>query len=112
MPPSKLYKYLKILRVLTLGPQKIDSIAYGVGMECNSLKLCIDFLISYGIVDELRGSGKEVVYAINQRGLSVCETFRVLKNVDKLKQNLPIIEEAREVVTVPTKRLKKKKARV
>ena len=102
MPPSKLHKYLNILRVLILGPQKIDSIAYGVKMECTSLKRNLDFLASNGLVEERRGSGKRVVYAINERGLSVLETFRALKYLEKLKKTLPIVDEV-HVASVPTK---------
>ena len=83
MPPSKLDKYLNILRVLVLGPQKISSIAYGAKMECTSLKCYLDFLVSNGLVEERRGSGKRVVYAINRRGLSVFETLRALKYLEK-----------------------------
>jgi predicted transcriptional regulator len=109
MPPSRLDKYLNILRVLVLGPQKIDSIAYGAKMECTALKRCLDFLVSNGLIEEQRRSGKWVVYAINERGLSVCETFRAQKYVDKLKKNLPLVEEAREVASLPPKHSQKKK---
>ncbi len=102
MPPSKLHKYLNILRVLVLGPQKISSIAYGAKMECTSLKRSLDFLVSYGLVEERRGSGKRVVYAINERGLSVLGTFRALKCLEKLKITLPIVDEV-HVASVPAK---------
>ena len=108
MPPSKLHKYLNILRVLVLGPQKISSIAYGAKMECTSLKRYLDFLVSNGLVEERRGSGKRVVYAINQRGLSVFETFRALKYLEKLTKTLPIVDEVR-VASVPSKHSQKGK---
>lgn len=106
MPPSKLDKYLKILEVLVLGPQKIDSIAYGAKMECTTLKRYLDFLVSNGLVEE-RERGKQVVYAINERGLSVFKTLRALKYLEKLKKTLPIVEEAREVASVLTKHSEK-----
>jgi len=107
MPPSKLDKYLKILEVLVLGPQKIDSIAYGAKMECTSLKRYLDFLVSNGLVDERRWSGKKVVYAINERGVSVFKTLRAIKYLEKLKKTLPIVEEAREIASVLTKHSQK-----
>jgi predicted transcriptional regulator len=109
MPPSKLDRYLSILKVLILGPQKIDSIAYGAKMQSSSLKRYLNFLVSNGLVEERRRSGKRVVYAINERGLSVFETFRALKYLDKLKKTLLIVEEAREVASVPTKHSQKGK---
>jgi predicted transcriptional regulator len=108
VPPSKLHKYLNILRVLVLGPQKISSIAYGAKMECTSLKRYLHFLISNGLVEERRGSGKRVVYAINERGLSVFETFRALKYLEKLTKTLPIVDEVR-VASVPSKHSQKGK---
>jgi predicted transcriptional regulator len=108
VPPSKLHKYLNILRVLVLGPQKISSIAYGAKMECTSLKHYLDFLVSNGLVEERRGSGKRVVYAINERGLSVFETFRALKYLEKLTKTLPIVGEVR-VASVPSKHSQKGK---
>ena len=109
MPPSKLDRYLNILKILILGPQKIGSIAYGAKMKCASLKRYLDFLVSNGLVEERMRSGKQVVYAINERGLSVFETFRVLKYLDKLKKTLLMVEEAHEVASVPTKHSQKGK---
>lgn len=109
MPPSKLDKYLNILKVLVLGPQKIDSIAYGAKMECTALKRYLDFLVSSGLVEERRRSDKWVVYAINDRGLSVFKTLRALKYLEKLKKTLPIVEEASEVAPVLTKHPQKRK---
>jgi len=103
MSPSKLDKYMIILEVLVLGPQKIDSIAYGAKMECNALKRCLDFLVTNGLVDERRWSSKRMVYAINERGISVFKTLRALKYLEKLKKTLPIVEEAREVASVLNK---------
>ena len=107
MPPSKLDKYLNILEVLVLGPQKIDSIAYGAKMECNALKRYLDFLVSNGLVEERRFSGKRIVYAVNERGISVFKTLRALKYLEKLKKTLPIVEEAREVASVLNKHSQK-----
>jgi len=109
MPPSKLDKYLTILKVLVLGPQKIDSIAFGARMECTALKRYLDFLVSSELVEELRRSDKRVVYAINDRGLSVFKTLRALKYLEKLKKTLPIVEEASEVAPVLTKHPQKRK---
>jgi len=100
MAPSKLDKYLSVLETLVLGPQKIDSIAYRTKMECNALKRRLDFLVSHGLVETRRLSGKKMLYAINERGLSVFRTLRTLKYLEKLKKTLPIVEEAREVASL------------
>lgn len=103
MPPSKLDKYLSILEALVLQPRKLDRIAYRAKMECKAVKRHLDFLVSNGLVEERRLSGKRVVYAINERGLSVFRTLRTLKYLEKLKKTLPIVEEAREIASVLTK---------
>jgi len=102
MAPSKLEKYLTILEALVLRPRKLDSIAYKTKMECNALKRHLDFLLSNGLVEERKLSKDQVVYAINERGISVYKTLRALKYLEKLKTILPTIEEAREVASVLT----------
>jgi len=109
MPPSKLDKYLNILEVLVLGPRKLDFIADKTNMERNTLKRYLDFLVSNGLVEKRRLNRKQMVYAINERGLSVFKTLRMLKYLDKLKKTLPIVEEAREIASVLTKQSQKLK---
>lgn len=109
MAPSKLDKYLSVLEVLVLRPRKLDSIAYKAKMECNAVKRCLDFLVSNGLVEERRFNRKRIVYAINERGISVFKTLRTLKYLEKLKQTLPVIEEAREITSVLTKQPQKLK---
>jgi len=103
MSPSKLDKYLSILEVLVLRPQKLDRIASKTKMECNALKRCLNFLVSNGLVEKRKLSEKRVVYAINERGLSVFKTLRTLKYLEKLKKTLPVVEEAREIASVLNK---------
>jgi len=100
MPPSKLDRYLSILEVLVLRPQKLDRIAYRVKMECNSVKRHLNFLVSNGLVEKRKLNGKRVVYAINERGVSVFKTLRTLKYLEKLKKTLPIVEEARDIASM------------
>jgi len=97
MAPSKLDRYMSILEVLVRRPRKLDYIAYKVNMECNALKRHLNFLVSNGLVEERRVSGRRVVYAISERGFSVFKTLRALKCLEKLKASLPLIEEAREI---------------
>jgi predicted transcriptional regulator len=98
MAPSKLEKYLNVLEVLVDRPKKLDDIAYMANIECNAVKRSLEFLILNGLIEErsLR-NGKRVVYAITERGLSVFKTLRMLKYLEKLKDTLPIVEEAREI---------------
>ena len=105
MAPSKLEKYLNVLEVLVDRPKKLDVIAYMAKMECNTVKRSLEFLISNGLVEErsLR-DGKRVVYAVNERGVSVFKTLRMLKYLEKLKDTLPIVEEAREITPMLNQR--------
>jgi predicted transcriptional regulator len=100
MARSKLEKYLDVLEVLVDRPKELDAIAYLAKIECNAVKRSLDFLISNGLVEQRSSrNGKRVVYAINERGLSVFKTLRMLKYLQKLKQALPIVEEAQDITS-------------
>jgi DNA-binding PadR family transcriptional regulator len=66
------------------------------------LKRYLDFLVSNGLVEKRRLRGNRVIYAINERGVSVFKTLRTLKYLEKLKKTLPIVDEAREIASVLT----------
>jgi len=104
MPPSKLEKYLNILEVLLDQPRKIDQIARKTRMEKSSLKRCLNFLVSNGIVEKRMLQPKLAVYALNERGLAVFKTLRALQYLEKLRDSLPIVEEAREIASILSKR--------
>lgn len=100
MPPSKLDKYLHILEVLAERPQKIDRIASKTRMEMPEIKRRMNFLVSNGIVDERPTMGNRIVYALNDRGFAVFKTLRAFKYFEKLKESLPVIEEAKEIASI------------
>jgi len=107
MPPSKLDKYLNILEVLVAQPRRLDRIAKRTKIESSALKRYLNFLVSNNLVEERKLSSKQIIYAINERGLSVFKTLRTLKYLEKLKKTLPIVEEAREVASVLSEHSKK-----
>ena len=107
MPSSKLEKYVSVLEALVLQPRKLDSIAYNVKMEVNSVKRCLDFLISNELVEKRRLNGKREVYAVTERGLSVFKTLRTLRYLEKLKKTLPVVDEARQVASMLTEQPRK-----
>ena len=100
MTPSKLDKYLNILEVLAERPNKIDRIARRVHMEKPEIKSRMNFLVSNGIVDERPNIDNHVVYALNDRGYAVFKTLRAFKYFEKLKESLPVIEEAKEITSL------------
>jgi DNA-binding PadR family transcriptional regulator len=55
----------------------------------------LDFLIKQGLVEERTIGKRRVVFAITPRGITVLKYFR------ELKQVLPIVEEARNQVSMP-----------
>jgi len=105
MPLSKLDKYLNILEAIVDRPLKIDQIARRTNMEPQVLKHHLVFLVANGVAVERRFKGRHVAYAITERGFAVFKTLRALKYLEKLRDSLPIIEEAREITSV----LKKQK---
>jgi DNA-binding HxlR family transcriptional regulator len=104
MPPSKLEKYLNILESLVNRPKKIEQIAQKAHMEQNVLKRHLVFLLSNGVVEKRSLGSKQVVYALTDRGLAVFKTLRALNYLEKLRDSLPIVEEAREIAAVLSKR--------
>jgi len=107
MRTSKLDRYLNILEVLVLRPSKLNYIAHEAKIEHTLLKRHMDFLVSNGLVEKRRLSGRQVVYAINERGVSVFKTLRALRYLEKLRASLPIIEEAQEITPTLSKHSKR-----
>ena len=103
MPASKLDKYLNILEILVERPQRIDKIASKVRMEKRELRRRIHFLVSNGVVEERRIIDNRTVYALNDRGFAVFKTLRAFKYFEKLKESLPVIDEAREIALMLSK---------
>jgi len=103
MPPSKLDKYLNILEVLVTRPQKLDQIARKSHVEPGVLKRYLKFLVSNGVVEKRESNTNQNIYAITERGLSVFKTLRALKYLEKLKDSLPLVEEAREIASMLSK---------
>ncbi len=100
MSPSKLDKYLNVLEALVDRPLKIEQIARRTNMEPQVLKHHLVFLVANGVAEERKFEGKHVAYAITERGFAVFKTLRALKYLEKLRDSLPIIEEAREIASV------------
>jgi len=103
MPLSKLEKYLNILEALVDRPLKIDQIARRTHMQQQVLKHYLAFLVANGVVDERKFRGKHAAYVITERGFAVFKTLRALKYLEKLRDSLPIVEEAREIASVLAK---------
>jgi predicted transcriptional regulator len=110
MPSSKLDKYLDILEVVAERPLKIDHIAAKVHMETRELRRRMNFLVLNGVINERSTGDKRTVYALNDRGYAVFRTLRAFKYFEKLRESLPVIEEAKEIASIlskNTRRLKK-----
>ena len=104
MPPSKLDKYMKILEAVLDRPKKLDQISRKTMLEAKTLKRQLQFLVTNGVI-EIRGAAPHLVaYAITDRGVSVFKTLRALKYLEKLKETLPIVEEAREIASILSQR--------
>ena len=97
MPRSKLEKYVDILEVLVPKPLKFEKISYKTDMKCSMLKRYLTFLISHKLVEERFLAKEKTVYAITERGLAVFKTLQAQKYFQKLKNILPVVEEASEV---------------
>ncbi len=109
MPYSKLDKYLNILEVLVERPQKMDKIALKARMDMPELKRRMNFLIANGVVEKRRSlNSKQTSYVLNDRGFAVFKTLRAFKYFEKLKESMPIIDEAREIASIISKTNKRR----
>jgi len=97
MSRSRLEKYLSILEALIPQPLEFEGVSYKSDIECSTLKRYLDFLLYHDLVEERRLSKKRAIYAITERGLAVFKTLRAQKYFQKLKNILPVVEEARNV---------------
>jgi predicted transcriptional regulator len=88
--------YLDILRVLEGGGQlKLTHIMYETNVNCCVLKEYLDFLVKQGLVETRAVGRQRMVYSITQRGITVLNCFR------ELKQVLLIVDEDRNLTPVP-----------
>ena len=96
MRRSKLETYVDILKVLAhRGPLKLTHIMYKANVNCSVLKEYLDFLLKQGLIEERMMHKGRVVFAATQRGITVLKYFR------ELQQALPIVQEARNQISVP-----------
>ena len=92
MRQSKLENYEDILAALADKPSTIDAIAYSGNMDCVILRQRIDFLIANNLVEE-RNYEKKTLYALTRRGVSIFETLRLTKSLEKLQNKVPNIDQ-------------------
>jgi predicted transcriptional regulator len=93
---SKLETYLDILKVLSgSGQLKLTHIMYETNVNCCVLKEYLDFLMKQNLVEKRNVGKQRAAYSITQRGITVLEYFR------ELKQALPIVDENCNFTTVP-----------
>jgi predicted transcriptional regulator len=93
---SKLETYLDILKVLSgSGQLKLTHIMYETNVNCCVLKEYLDFLMKQNLVEKRNVGKQRAAYSITQRGITVLEYFR------ELKQALPIVDENYNFTTVP-----------
>ena len=92
----KLEMYVDILSLIAhRGPLKLTHVMYKANVNCNVLKEYLDFLLKQNLMEERTVGKQRVVYAVTQRGITVLEYFK------ELKQVLPIVEEARNQALIP-----------
>ena len=97
MRRSKLEMYLDILKVLSgSGQLKLTHIMYETNVNCCVLKGYLNFLMKQSLVEKRNVGRQRAAYSITQRGITVLEYFR------ELKQALPILDENYNFTTAPT----------
>jgi len=100
MSLSKLDRYLNILEALVDRPLRTGQISRRTRMELPAVKRHLAFLVTNGVVEKRRFRNRQVLYAITERGFAVFKTLRALKYLQKLRDSLPIVEEAHEIASM------------
>ena len=89
MRRSRMERYIDILSVLAhTGPLKLSHIMYKSNFNGSILKDYLDFLIKQGFVEERTVKKNHRVFAVTQRGVTVLNHFR------DLRQEISAMEEA------------------
>jgi len=93
---SKLETYLGILEVLERkGQLKLTHLMYETNVNCHILKRYLGFLMMQTLVEERTVGRRRMVYSITQRGITVLNSFR------ELKQVFPIVDKDHNLTLEP-----------
>jgi len=106
MSRSRLENYLSILEALVPQPLNFEEVSYEADIECRTLRRYLNFLISNNLVEERPLNKKILIYAITERGLAVVKTLKAQRYLQKLKNVLPVVEEASEVEPLLSKHVR------
>jgi predicted transcriptional regulator len=97
MPRSKLEKYVEILAVLVPTPLEFETVSLETKIECNTLERYFKFLIAHKLVEKRSLAKNPPVYAITERGLAVFKTLQAQRYLEKIRNILPVMDEADRV---------------
>lgn len=97
MRKSKLESYENILGAIVNKPLTLDQLAYEIDVGCAILRQHLDFLMENSLVEE-RGSDKEIMYAITERGVAVLRALNFEKYLGKIASKIRVIDDAMEAL--------------
>jgi predicted transcriptional regulator len=93
MPESKLEICENILNVLSKEASSIDRLSYETGLDCNTVKDNLHFLVKNGLVEEC-GLGSVTLHVLTEKGQGVLRALNFQKYVAKIKKTISTIDEA------------------
>ncbi len=101
MTKSKLEVYEDVLKILLAKPLTLDAIAFEGNMDCMLLSKKLDFLLEYGLVEQVEYKGK-TVYALTCRGQATYKTLKLTKRLERLHADIAnVTVEAQPVHACP-----------
>ena len=103
MRRSKLESYERILEAMVNKPLPIERIAQRTQMDSDVVRKRLDFLVENGLITERRRPDMSL-YAITERGVAVLKILNFPKYLDKISNNIRLIDEAQDII----KELKRK----
>jgi predicted transcriptional regulator len=85
MRRSKLELYEEIICALSFQAQTADSLAFECSTDCSLLHQRMEYLIQNDIVSIEVSRDNRDFYVLTRRGVAVARTFRITKNLEKLR---------------------------
>jgi predicted transcriptional regulator len=86
-----------MLEALISNPLPIEQLAFMAQVEVDFVRKGLEFLVKNGLVD-VRGRPNRHLYAVTERGVAVLKILNFPKYLDKIANNIRLIDEAQDII--------------
>lgn len=97
MRRSKLESYECMLEAMVSNPLSLEHLVFRTQMDVDVVRKGLVFLVKNGLVEE-RGRPNTPLYAVTERGVAVLKILDFPKYLDKIANNIRLIDEAQDII--------------